>query len=954
MGRRQPRPFYRAGDLPRVAFANLNIQAGPTILLKMFGKATQSICGEKHHGVEVKVADRPRLTLPSPRRAISIFERRQWETMRAMSKIVLTSDYQTYHLGAYWADNNVANKGSLVNGVDYTQSITLDDLTFPNNTVMSWTWPDAPTNAYAPSTVYSDPSIVYGSTPWTTGPGPASAQLANFSNLTANYNLAITGDPNNVDVIFDLWFTSTPNGNASTIQDEAIIWLHSPSRTITPSSLSFSDPNYSAPLYVSYNNSGAQTLIQALPSSDHLSGTISISDIVKSLIWNGVVTGNEYLSGVNLDAEPRAGTGSLIVNNLSYQWQANPTTTVDSSNSLSVASIGGNHILGNGGVDTVVYSGTYAQYQIKQSGSELLVLQNGSSWNLDELQGISAVQFADGTYNVAQNLFVPLSTGPVITQIGASLTQGLEVAGNSLKITLSFSTAVVVSNGTPSLALNDGGVATYNAQESAALGDPTKLVFDYTVAAGQGTPALAVTALEANGAAITDLAGNSADLSTAASNLGGEIIISANGVVALTVAQALAIETGALVVTLPVGEAVTVIDSFANIKQLTTAQIAGLGLLGVKSVIATDQVAALSSAQEVAFGSAGITFVEPYGIAGTQTFTWNADGSLHELATDGITGQKWTSTDMLYGATSTTETWTNGATLVQSETWNPDGTIHDIHFYGVTGQAYTNFDQVYDANGTIHDNHYYGVTGQAYTDYDVVYGANGKPASATYSNGMTAAWTYNADGSLHELVTNGITGQKWTSTDMLYGSPAWTETWTNGATLVQTEDWNADGTRDIHFYGVTGQAYTNFDQTYAANGTIHDNHYYGITGQAYTDYDVVYGANGKPASATYSNGLSEAWTYNADGSLHELAYNGITGQKWTSTDTVYGPTSTSETWMNGAILIQSEIWNANGTVQSIQYYATIPNAPAVHSISPVTNSVDGDAKPTSVWRPLLG
>ena len=42
------------------------------------------------------------------------------------------------------------------------------------------------------------------------------------------------------------------------------------------------------------------------------------------------------------------------------------------------------------------------------------------------------------------------------------------------------------------------------------------------------------------------------------------------------------------------------------------------------------------------------------------------------------------------------------------------------------------------------------------------------------------------------------------------------EVWSNGVTIVQTETWNADG-------------------------TIHDIHYYGITGQAYTDYGMVYG-----------------------------------------------------------------------------------------------------------------
>ena len=46
-------------------------------------------------------------------------------------------------------------------------------------------------------------------------------------------------------------------------------------------------------------------------------------------------------------------------------------------------------------------------------------------------------------------------------------------------------------------------------------------------------------------------------------------------------------------------------------------------------------------------------------------------------------------------------------------------------------------------------------------------------------------------------------------------------------------------------------------ETWNSNGTVNDVHYYGITGQAYTDYDVVYGANNKPAEAIYSNGMTE-------------------------------------------------------------------------------------------------
>ncbi len=46
------------------------------------------------------------------------------------------------------------------------------------------------------------------------------------------------------------------------------------------------------------------TNITVMPASDMLSATISISDVLKSLIWNGIITGQEYISGVEFGAEP--------------------------------------------------------------------------------------------------------------------------------------------------------------------------------------------------------------------------------------------------------------------------------------------------------------------------------------------------------------------------------------------------------------------------------------------------------------------------------------------------------------------------------------------------------------------------------------------------------------------------------------------------------------------------
>jgi hypothetical protein len=386
------------------------------------------------------------------------------------------------------------------------------------------------------------------------------------------------------------------------------------------------------------------------------------------------------------------------------------------------------------------------------------------------------------------------------------------------------------------------------------------------------------------------------------------------GATGLTVSDAIAIELGTAT-----GTSGLVMDTAAHISALTADQIAGLKPLGVTALVVTDQVVALTSAQQTALGQAGIVLTEPVGVGGaggTQTWAWNPDGSLHDVLYSGITGQNYTSNDVLYGPNGqpASATWMNGATPVKTEAWNADGSVHDIHYYGFSGQGYTDIDVVYGANkvpvsatyyngstvaqtetwnadGSVNDIHIYGVTGQAYTDYDTVYGAGGKPLSQTFSNGMSQSWTYNADGSLHDVLNSGITGQRWTSTDTVYGSngKALSEVWMNGATIVQSNTFNADG-------------------------SIHDVHTYGITAQPYTNYDVVYGAGGQIVCQSYSNGMSENWTYNSDGSLHELVYSGITGQAWTASDTLYGSTGkpVSETWTNGATVVQTETWNAAG------------------------------------------
>ena len=113
----------------------------------------------------------------------------------------------------------------------------------------------------------------------------------------------------------------------------------------------------------------------------------------------------------------------------------------------------------------------------------------------------------------------PSTLGPNVTSISAPT--GKFHAGQTIVLTVSMSETVTVTNGNPTLTLNDGGIATYlNSLAS------NELQFTYTVGAtDKSEAALAVTGVALNGATIADAFGNSADLSGAVATLSGTQII---------------------------------------------------------------------------------------------------------------------------------------------------------------------------------------------------------------------------------------------------------------------------------------------------------------------------------------------------------------------------------------------------------------------------------------------
>ena len=121
-----------------------------------------------------------------------------------------------------------------------------------------------------------------------------------------------------------------------------------------------------------------------------------------------------------------------------------------------------------------------------------------------------------GNTGTASLTFTLDTTAPMVTSIATNPATADLDAGNTVTLTVDFST-VVYANTAQYLTLNDGGRATY------ASGSGTNdLTFTYVVAAGQNTPNLAVTGLSTG---ITDVAGNVSLLAGAVTNPGNTLQI---------------------------------------------------------------------------------------------------------------------------------------------------------------------------------------------------------------------------------------------------------------------------------------------------------------------------------------------------------------------------------------------------------------------------------------------
>jgi hypothetical protein len=250
----------------------------------------------------------------------------------------ISGDNETANLngGPYWANNLTWNIGNLVNGTDFTESITMDNPNSPNNgTTISWNFPNTP----ATFNVYSYPEIGYGPSG---GHEPATSvtpeQIGNINTLTLSNNITLSGNTDQYDVIYDTFLTSAPGGFSAPTH-EIEVYLHTPSYSQYFNNVphqNFTDANGVQWTIAEPNSS--QVLFAPTNYQDMTNATIDLKAMLQAAVADGVLSGNEYFDGLGLGAEPQQGSGSITINSYSVNYDGDPNHTTSSTGGTQTGS----------------------------------------------------------------------------------------------------------------------------------------------------------------------------------------------------------------------------------------------------------------------------------------------------------------------------------------------------------------------------------------------------------------------------------------------------------------------------------------------------------------------------------------------------------------------------------------------------------------------------------------
>ncbi len=238
----------------------------------------------------------------------------------AMSQVVLR-DNQSYPSGSYLAYIAPYNKGSLWQGSDYNETISISNSLFPTSTVIYSQWPNVPCS----KGVYGFNAIDFGDYYNTIVPLPIKSSKVNkIDALLETHDMVLSGYTDGFDVIDDLFLTSGP-GSTSRHLFEVEVFLHTPSYssrffktgryigTFTQSSQSWT--------VVVVPGDTPDVLFMPTAQTDIISAAVNLKYMLDFLVYNKIISGNEYFNGMAFGSETQQGYGTLTINAFSVYYR---------------------------------------------------------------------------------------------------------------------------------------------------------------------------------------------------------------------------------------------------------------------------------------------------------------------------------------------------------------------------------------------------------------------------------------------------------------------------------------------------------------------------------------------------------------------------------------------------------------------------------------------------------
>jgi len=276
----------------------------------------------------------------------------------------LKDDWDSYARGDREVSNNVWNKGDLVNGEDYRQTIAYDPADLTHDITFSWNWKVDTDN------VLAYPELSVGYKPWDDSENKSdrstivSSEISDIKAFDLSHNISISGETENFNTAYDLWLTSKALGDNKTVTTELMVWAHAYTFDMDPASVVGKYVNdgvrYTIITYDDFgtlNSGDAWRYIALIPDKDALKTDIDMRDVLTELIDKGLVSESDFVTGYELGAEVVRGKGSVQINSATHTFATYNATadadrlTGDGGRDRLFGLLGADTLIGKGGED---------------------------------------------------------------------------------------------------------------------------------------------------------------------------------------------------------------------------------------------------------------------------------------------------------------------------------------------------------------------------------------------------------------------------------------------------------------------------------------------------------------------------------------------------------------------------------------------------------------------------